>query len=182
MKEIEIKIIEINKKEIEKKLKKIGAKKVFEGVLEGYAFDFPDERIKKAKNLLRLRKVGEKSYLTYKENKNKTCKAKICEETEFEIMDFEKMIKVLNLLGLGAKGTISKHRTTYSIGKTHFEIEEPIKTQSFIPPFLEIEAPSVKVAYKYAKELGFGEKSCLNWTGWDIARYYSKGKKPKKSF
>jgi hypothetical protein len=43
MKEIEAKFLNINRKELEKKLKKLGAKKVFDSLIEIKQFDYPNK-------------------------------------------------------------------------------------------------------------------------------------------
>jgi hypothetical protein len=68
---------------------------------------------------------------------------------------------------------MTKYRKTYSLGETHFEIEEPIGEYTYIPPFLEIEAPSENEVHEYAKLLGFEKKQCLAWTGGDVVKHYS---------
>ncbi|MFA6269137.1 MAG: class IV adenylate cyclase [archaeon] len=176
MKEIEVKILEINKKEVEKKLKQMGAKKAFDGLIDAQNFDFPDRRIKKKKNLLRLRKMDKKVFLTYKIKSKAKSQAKVCEEIELEVMDFEKMKLIFENLGLETKTRIKKHRTSYKLGSTHFEIEQYLGEYSNVPCFLEIEAPSIKVINKYAKKLGFNEKDCLNWNTWDVVEHYEKVK------
>lgn len=174
MQEIEIKIIEINKKEIIKKLRKMDAKKSFDGIIEGVFLDYPDKKLHKNKELLRLRKAGKKVFLTFK-GKLEKGKVKSCEEKEIEVMDFEKTKELLLSAGFVIqKETMAKHRVSYTLGKTHFEIETPIKEYSFIPPFMEIESTSETNIYKYAKLLGFEKKDCLNWTGKDVINHYKK--------
>ena len=102
-------------------------------------------------------------------------KVKSCEEIEIEVEDFSKTEKILTNLGLKVKGkTLTKHRESYSIENTHFEIETPLEEYSFIPIFMEIESTDEETIYKYAKILGFSEKDCLSWTGKDVIDYYRK--------
>ena len=56
--EIEIKILEINKKEITNRLKKIGAKKILDARLKVYFFDFPDKRLTLKHSAIRVRQEG----------------------------------------------------------------------------------------------------------------------------
>lgn len=174
MKEIEIKILGINKTQIIKKLKKMGAKKSFEGIIDGLFLDYKNKKLHKNNELLRLRTASKKVFLTYK-GKLKEGKVKSCEEKEIEVSDFEKTKELLLSIGFVVrKETMTKYRTSYTIGKTHFELETPIGKYSFIPPFMEIESTSEKNIYKYAKLLGFEKKDCLNWTGKDVIEHYSK--------
>lgn len=174
MKEIEVKIIGINKSQITKLLKKMGAKESFDGVIEGVFLDYTNKKLHKNNELLRLRTAKNKAFLTYK-GKLKKGKVKSCEEKEIEVSDFEKTKDLLLSIGfIVQKETMAKHRTSYTLGKTHFEIETSIGKYSFIPPFMEIESTSEKTIYKYAKNLGFKKEDCLNWTGKDVINYYKK--------
>ena len=87
MKEIEVKILEIDVEEIEKKLKKMEAEKVFEGEVVSIYFDFPDKLLEREGKILRLRQKGDKVILTYKELISKD-EAKIMDEYELTIDDF----------------------------------------------------------------------------------------------
>ncbi len=176
MKEIEVKILEIDKKEIEKKLVKLGAKKTIDAKVIYAKYDFSDCRIKNANNLLRLRTIGTKSYLTFKKKMGaKNSKAKIEIENEIEVSDFKTTKKILENLGLTETLRGTKHRTEYVIGKIHFEID----TLPNIPTYLEIEAPSIKIIEKYVKLLRLSVKDMKPWTAGAVERYYQE-KKIKK--
>jgi adenylate cyclase class IV len=56
MKEIEVKVIEINKSEVEKKLLLLGAKKVLDCAIETTIFDTKNADLKNSGKNLRLRK------------------------------------------------------------------------------------------------------------------------------
>jgi len=173
MKEIEVKILEIDRKEIEKKLRSIGAKKVSDVIMEVYSFDFPGRSIKKAKNLLRMRREGDKTKITFKK-KISTNKVKMSHEYETEVLDMGEMRKILEYLGLKVYLCVKKRRITYMLGKTHFEIDKYLGKYSSIPEFLEIEAKDAKTIYKYAKLLGFRKEQCKPSTGYDLMKYYSR--------
>jgi adenylate cyclase class 2 len=173
MQEIEVKILEINPKEVEKKLIKLGAKKKFDGMIRSFTLDYPNRSLKKKKCLLRLRTMGETGFVTFKKGM-KESKAKICEETEITVSDLEKMRIISEELGLAKVDSMEKTRKSYSLGKVHFEIEKYINKHNNVPAFMEIEAPNTKLIYKYAKLLGFSEKECLPWTAGDVIRYYEK--------
>lgn len=177
MKEIEVKIIEINKKKVEARLAKLGAKKAFEGKIEAIIMDYPDRRLKKNKQILRLRKMTDtkgkvQCVLTHKHQKHKSAKAKTAEETEFEIGSFEDMQKIFTALGLVKIGGMDKNRTSWKLGKSHVEIEKYLGKHRFVPCFLEIEGPSIKAVHQLAKKLGFSDKECLAWSSWDIEAHY----------
>ena len=99
MMEHEVKILEVNKVQIEKKLKKLGAKKIFSGLLEIYYFDYPGKKLMNNNKVLRLRKQGKKqTVLTFKiKGNHKECK--LMHELETEVSNFKEMYEILILLG-----------------------------------------------------------------------------------
>ena len=60
MEEIEVKFLNIGPDLIEAKLKKLGAKKVFEKIYKRRVFNYPDLRLDKAGAWVRLRDEGDK--------------------------------------------------------------------------------------------------------------------------
>lgn len=173
MKEIEAKILNIDRKQIENKLLSLGAKKVFDGEVHALFFDFDNNGLKKKKRIIRLRKEGNKAVLTTKEGISKEG-AKISEEHEVEVSDFETAKKMLETLGLSAWLDMTKRRTTYSLDGVHFEIDNYTGEYDHIPEFLEIEAKDKKTIYKYAKILGFSQDDCKPWTAKDLMKYFPK--------
>lgn len=176
MREIEVKILGINRKDIEKKLRSMGAKKVFDGKIDALFFDFDDNAIKKAKNTLRLRKEGDIAKLTFKEHISRH-KAKIKKEHEVEVSDFESIRTILKSLGLRVWKKATKRRVSYELKGTRFEFDKYIGKYRFIPEFMEIEASDVKTIYRYARLLGFKDKDCRPWSTSDVSRHYSKKKR-----
>ena len=173
MDEIEIKILDIDRKKVEKKLLALGAKKTFDGEIYGLFYDYSDCSIRKAKGTMRLRKVGDKAFVTYKkfiENK----RAKIRREYETEVSDFESMRMILESLGLKEWMRMEKHRTTYELIGVHFELDKHTDQYSYVPEFLEIEAKDLETLYEYVAALGYKKEDCRPWTIVEIAEYYSK--------
>lgn len=174
MKEIEVKILEINRAEVETKLGKIGAKKVFDGVVESWIFDFEDGSLKASKSFLRLRKQGEETYLTFKKRISDE-DAKIDDEHEVRVSDLEIMREIIDSLGFKELDYYKKKRTSYILDDVHFELEKLEGKYSFIPEFLEIEAPGVKVLYECVEKLGFKKEDCKSWGGRKLIRHYKNG-------
>lgn len=169
MKEIEVKVIDINKEEMVKKLLDLGAEKVFEGKLVSNLYDFEDKSIKKQHSLLRLRKKEDKVFLTFKKSISKE-RVKIEEETETDVKDFETVDKILQEIGLLVRVANEKKRTTYKINNTLFEIDEV----ESIPIFMEIEAPEENIIFEYVKKLGIDKEKVKNWSGKEILEHYGK--------
>ena len=168
MKEVEGKILEINKEEMIAKLLELGAEKVFEGELVSNLYDFNDDSIKKSHTLLRLRKKGEKNILTFKKSLSKD-KVKIEEEIETEVKDFDIVNKIFEEIGLRVRRAGKKKRTSYKLTDTRFEIDEPSEG---IPTYLEIEAPDEETIFEYAKKLGIEKEKVLNWRGGEVLKHY----------
>jgi predicted adenylyl cyclase CyaB len=176
MKEIEAKILIIDRDKCEKTLRILGAKKTFEGEVQTTFYDFPDKSIQRAKNLLRLRKIGRKTFLTckkYVQDKN----VKIRKEYEIEVSDYATTNTILRFLNVSPTLTIRKLRTSYVLDKVHFEIDTHLDQYAFIPVFLEIEAPNLTKLYASAQQLGYTKEQCKPWSFFDVAAYYTKKKK-----
>ena len=173
MDEIEIKILEIDRKAIEEKLFSLGAKKTFDGEIYGIFYDYEDNSIRKAKDTMRLRMVGDKAFITYKkfvENE----RAKIRREYETEVSDFESARLILESLGLKEWMSMKKRRTSYELPGVHFELDKHTDQYSYVPEFLEIESKDLDTLYRYVEVLGYKKADCRPWTIVEIAGYYSK--------
>jgi len=176
MKEIEIKVVEIDRKKVEGDLVTLGAAKTFDGDVETWFFDFEDHTITRAKNLLRLRRIGEKTDLTFKKFEESQ-PAKVRDEYEVSVSDFETMCLILESVGLISPWRMEKHRTSYVLKSgVEVDIDKYVGEYSHIPDLLEIEGEDVQTIYLHAKLLGFQPEDCRSWTTFDLIEYYS-GKK-----
>jgi adenylate cyclase class 2 len=171
-KEIEVKILEIDKSSTEERLISLGAKKVFDDEIHAFYYDFPDNSLRQHGCSLRLRKEGKKSVLTLKKNIEST-EAKIREEIETEISDFNAMQCLIETLGLKAWIEMKKHRTSYEFRGVHFEIDAYHDKYNYIPQFMEIEGHDIETVYTYAELLGFTRDDCKPWDIIEVAAYYS---------
>ena len=171
MLEIEVKILEIEEQAIRKKLEAMGAKIAFDGQIRNLYMDTPDEAYKKSDCVVRLRKKGERSLLTFKKRLDQT-EAKVCEEHEVEVSDFDEMRAILEAMGLRANLDMYKHRTSYRLKDAQFEIDRYQKPHAGIPVFLEIEAKTLKMVHKYAESLGFDRAQCRPWSTWELIAHY----------
>jgi len=169
MKEIEVKLLEIKKDEIIKKLEEMGAEKVSDGEMNVLIYDFPDERLTGNGDLVRLRGYEGDSILAFKRKISKGS-TKIMAEYEVKIDNYENMKDILKELGLKILRDYSKHRTSYKLGDVHFDID----TIPGIPTFMEIEAPDEETVKEFVVKLGFSLEDARPWTGKDLLKYYRK--------
>ncbi len=144
MNEMEVKVLDIDKNEIEKKLREIGATLVKDEFQYNLRFDTEDKMIKKTKNAyLRVRTVtnnitGEvNSILTFKKNISRS-EIRINEETETFVSDPEAMISIIENLGFKRSKPGKKQRKSFEYEGILFEIDEWDPT-IYPKPYLEIE-------------------------------------------
>lgn len=168
MKEIEVKILEINVAETRKKLSKLGAKKTFEGDMHTIVLDTPDEQLKKKGLFLRLRQEGNSVHFCFKGKKDPSKKFKVREEIELTVNSMKDMTSVLEKLGFVKKFEYAKHREQYKLGNISFDID----TYKEIPTFLEIEAPTEKEVEKAVEALGYSMKDTTNVSAAELFERY----------
>lgn len=176
MNEIEVKILDIDPAKIRKRLKKAGAKKIFKAKIDARFYDFPDDRIQKAGNHVRLRKIGNiKTEFTFKKMiSNK--KYKHNKEIDIVVNDFKKAHEFLTSIGLTKVKSYTKTRERYKLKNFQYEIDKYPK----IPHFVEIEVKSNN-AKKSKKELekainviGYKIGDTKPWNGFEVLKHYKK--------
>lgn len=171
MKEIELKFLDIDVEQVKEKLLELGAKKVFDGIVQTVLFDFSDERLKNRNDLLRLRQMDDVSSLTAKlfvEHKS----LKVREELEVRIDDFDVMKKILFFLGLEESLVIVKHRISFVLDDARFEFDKHLKNHAFIPEFLEIEAKDESAMNKYVDLLALTLDNGHPWGFFEVFQHY----------
>jgi len=158
--EIELKFMDIDKKAIIRRLKEIGAIKEFEGEMQSITF-LKDgfARGDSSKKYLRIRKIGEECFLTYK-GPAKDSKLHIRDEIEIKVSDFDATVKIITALGFSTSPLFKKRRMHHTLGKSHIEIDE----LEGIPAYLEIEAESEKKMGELCALLGLDMSEGKNKT------------------
>ncbi|MCC7574502.1 class IV adenylate cyclase [Candidatus Woesearchaeota archaeon] len=141
MKEVEIKVLEINPEEEKKKLVKLGFKKLWEGLILEKTFDSEDKYLKKNKQLLRLRKAYDKVELTFKDKSENHSFLKMREEKEVIVDSFDKAEDILFSLGYKCMSAREKKRSTYTKENVKVEIDEYPGAK----PYLEVEGTSDEI-------------------------------------
>ena len=171
MNETEVKILGIDVAAVEARLRELGADLVFDGEMHAIYLDRDDGLLGRRRDVLRLRREGERSVMTLKRFVSDE-PVKIREEMEVEISDLEGMRRILACLGFSEWLAVRKHRRSYRIGETHVEIDRHMDDYAFIPEFIEIEAPRREDIWRCAEALGFSRSDCRPWTFLDIVRHY----------
>ena len=147
MREREVKVLNIDKEEIEKKLTDLGAVLVKDEDQINYRFDSDDGFLKKTyKGYLRIRITknnisGEtKSTMTFKRS-IKRDSLRVNEEIDTDLSDWESTSKIIELLGYKRKRPGYKHRKSYMYENIMFEIDT-WDEETYPKPYLEIEVSS----------------------------------------
>lgn len=141
MKEIEIKVLNIAKRSIQARLRKLGAIKIYEGIMKVRYFDFPDRRIQKAHDLLRARELGDGQVeVVYKSCRKSHKNFKQMNEISFGGNNFAAMRLFFKKIGLKETIYYEKKRQSFQFKKIKVEIDE--YPNRFC--YLEIEAATEK--------------------------------------
>ena len=177
MKEIEVKILEINLAETVRKIEEAGGTKTYEGEVLTTYYDSGKELDRKGQ-VLRLRRKDGRTEITFKEKISQSEISqrdfKSMNEIETTVGDYQTMDTILQAIGYKPYRKLNKRRTSYSIidirGNVHFDID----TYTGFPTFLEIEAESEVVVRDWVLRLGHTMKDAKPWTTSDVFKHYGK--------
>jgi len=119
--------------------------------------DTPDHALLYTGRLLRLRQ-DTRSRLTYKGPGSEQGGARLRQELEFTVSDFDTALHLFEALGYTVVLIYEKYRTTYELGEVEVVLDE-----TPLGDFLEIEGPDGKSILQVANELGLDwEKRILD--------------------
>ncbi len=173
MKEIEAKVLDIQPAAILSKLEALGATFDFEDEFFAIYYDDAASTLAGKQQVLRIRKEGQELRMTFKAPHADTqAGIRTREELEVRFEDFEMMRLILQRLGYVEGLKMRKIRTQYSIGDVHIVIDDHIDDLAFIPPYLEIEAPSHDALFATAARLGIAREDLIDWNAARVMAYY----------
>ena len=146
--EYEVRVLEINRNEVIKKLESLNAIFQWDAIQKRYVYDF----IPKVDNKwIRLRTNGIKSTLTIKN----LVSSKIdgTQELEIEVDNFERCNLILKELGYVPRGYQENRRRQYLLNGVEIDID----SWPLIPDYLEIEGSSEEAVFNALEVLGFSK-------------------------
>ena len=153
MEEIEVRFLEIDVDDLIQQLEKLGAQKNSDSQFDEWVYVRPEWD--DISGRVRIRSDGQKSQIAYKETRQGTDKGNV--EIEFEVSDPDRAVKFMDKMGLEFKRHQQKRRIAYHLDGVSIDIDFWPK----IPPYVEIEAVSLKEIEKTAKKLGLEmENAC----------------------
>jgi adenylate cyclase class 2 len=167
MKEIEVKILEIDVGKVTKLLEKLKAKKEFEGNIDSVYLDTKDKSLRKGNRMLRVRQKGDGCIVTFKQRLMDD-EAKVCDEYEFRTADFKGTLQLFKKLGYIECETDFRERISYRLKNSLVEIN----IFDNIPPFLEVESPNKRELKETVEMLGFKMSQAKVWTGKEVLEHY----------
>lgn len=159
--EIEATFVEIDKAELRKKLKLLGAKLIRPEVLMcRIVFDTgPD-------SFMRVRDEGNRIVMTYKCHHNDTITG--TEEINVEVSDYDATIAILRASGLRPKADEDSYRESWELD----DVEIDIDTWPWIPTYAEIEGKTSEAVKKIANKLGFDMRTAIIGSVDDVYKLY----------
>ena len=143
--EYEIRVLEIEKESIVKKLESLGAIKKGEYNQKRYVYDL--KPIQKNR-WIRLRTNGTETTMTYKDIESNTIDG--TKEVEFKVDSFEVANEFLNKIGFMPRSYQENKRIQYTLDNVEIDID----TWPMIPTYLEIEGNSEEEVNNMVKKLG----------------------------
>lgn len=168
MKEIELKVLDVNVRMLEKKLVALGAKKILPlTLIREKSYNSPDGKLDKRKELLRLRQEGKKVYLTYKYGHKNKNYFRTNHELEIFVEDFKKTDKMLLQLGYTTLQIREKKRKSYKLGHVRIEIDK----YPPIPAYAEFEGPA-KATKTLLKKLNINIKNTNTFMVPQVFKHY----------
>ena len=144
--EYEVRVLNIKKEKIIKKLEELHAEFQWDLIQKRYVYDFiPNIESK----WIRLRTNGKKTTLTIKNLVSSEIDG--TQELEIEVDNFERCNLILKELGYVPKGYQENRRRQYLLNGVEIDID----SWPLIPTYLEIEGPSEEAVYNAVSALGF---------------------------
>lgn len=165
--EIECRFLEVNKSDLIKKLRQLGAVDKGEVLLQETIIYDKELEWPKQMRFVRLRKSGDSVKVTYKEHQSYTIDGTY--EIEFGIDDYKKAELLFEKIGLNPHRHQQKYRHTFELNTVTVDID----TWPSIPVYVELEGNAEEDLKNVAQILGFDwEKADMHSAAWVIENVY----------
>lgn len=161
--ETEIKLAVRDAKEIRRRLVELGFRRTLARHFESnYLFDFPDQRLRKSRCLIRLRFARDQGLLTFKGAPLRSRDYKIRQEIETQVEDGHRLREILLHLGLQEIFCYEKFRTLYAPRGKRDVADAPhlVFDETPIGNYLELEGPQ-RWINEVARQLGYGRRDYI---------------------
>jgi adenylate cyclase class 2 len=156
MKEIEIKLAFDSPSAAREQLVRVGAiESVGRAFEDNACFDREDHPLHRAKRLLRLRRVGDRSWLTYKAPIPGEHRHKVRIEHETSVADPDAMDSILEGVGFSPSYRYQKYRTEFTVDDLHVCLDE-----TPLGCFVELEGEPASID-RIAGRLGFSPENYI---------------------
>jgi adenylate cyclase, class 2 len=166
--EIECRFLEIDKDALVAKLLGLGATDKGEVMLEEVIIYGPNNAWKDEPRFVRIRKMGDRTALTYKEHRNQSLGG--AHEIEFGIEDLNKATSFFEAIGFPPFRWQQKKRHTLHLGSVTFDID----TWPTLPPYVELEGESEESLKEAAARVGYEwSNAVFNDAAWVIQNKYN---------
>lgn len=174
-KEIETKILDVDKSQIIRKLADKGYKIEPHVLYCTWIYDTLSDVLKNYNKVLRLRKEGKENWLVSKGETTYLDGVKTSNEYSVKVDNLEATHQLLQNIGFYVKLTIDKYRTAIQLEKdVELVIDEYLGEYDYIPSFIEIEAPNKEKLIEWAEFFGYSEKDFCSFDFYQLAEYYKK--------
>lgn len=159
MKEIEIKLRISDVAQARRQLQDAGFKPEGERVFEeNWLYDFPSQALRHSSSVLRLRKSGDRSIVTFKDPPERNLRYKVRDEVQTEVAEPEVVRVIFRKLGLNETFRYQKYRTAFrASGESRGHV---LLDETPIGAFLELEGAPEWID-KVAARLGFSTRDYI---------------------
>ena len=154
--ETEAKIQVADHEAIRTQLITLGAHRQDEQLEVDTYFDTSENRLCNTNTALRLRRIGQKSVLTYKGPQEQS-QYKKRQEIQVTVDNPQTMISLLKQLGFGQSLLFEKHRESWLLNQCRVELD----TLPLLGTFVEVEGPSEQDITKTLEQLQLDKKNLI---------------------
>ena len=175
MKEIEVKILDIDVAAVRRKLKNIGARRFFKGDVHAIYFDTPSQELTKAGKELRVRTACKRIELCVKSNR-KISRFKEADEFEVLTSHFDDTLSLLATLGFVKQRETTRVRECYTLGVIKFDLD----SYTHLPPYIEVEGKTEADVVSGVHKIGYTMEQTTSMTVAEVERHYAQKKNNDK--